>query len=253
MRAVTETNLGSALQTEGRLDDAVDHYRRAIALAPEFPAAYNNLATTLRAKGQLADAVATYQQALRLRAEYPEAHYNLANALMDAGKPAEAIEHFRIALQTMPASVDVLNNLGIADRTGQARRGGRRVSRGAACRSTRRSTATSATCWDPRVNATRRSRTTAAPCSSIRPTPPRTTTSAACCSKPIGSARSRNSGRAEGGPEVRRGTRNLGIALGSRGHMDEAIEQFRHALALQPGFEDARCNLATALQVRRRD
>jgi hypothetical protein len=35
--------------------------------------------------------------------------------------------------------------------------------------------------------------------------------------------------------------------------MDEAIEQFRQALALQPGFEDARRNLAVALQVKNRD
>ena len=34
--------------------------------------------------------------------------------------------------------------------------------------------------------------------------------------------------------------------------MDEAIEQFRKALALQPDFEDAKRNLAVALQVKRK-
>src|SRR5260221_716128 len=62
MRAVTETNVGTALQSDGRLDEAVDHYPRAITLAPEFPPAYNNLATTLRAQGNVAGAIATYQQ-----------------------------------------------------------------------------------------------------------------------------------------------------------------------------------------------
>ncbi|HEX3645594.1 MAG TPA: tetratricopeptide repeat protein, partial [Vicinamibacterales bacterium] len=114
MRAVTETNVGTALQSEGRLDEAIDHYHRAIALSPEFPPAYNNLATSLRAQGDLAGAIATYQQALRMRPEYPDAEYNLANALLQAGKPAEAVDHFRAALQTIPASVDVHNNLGIA-------------------------------------------------------------------------------------------------------------------------------------------
>src|SRR4029077_2775195 len=39
MRAVTEGNLGAALQSEGRLDEAAAHYRRAIALRPDYAAA----------------------------------------------------------------------------------------------------------------------------------------------------------------------------------------------------------------------
>jgi hypothetical protein len=34
--------------------------------------------------------------------------------------------------------------------------------------------------------------------------------------------------------------------------MNEAIAQFRQALAIQPDFEDAKRNLEVALQVRRR-
>jgi tetratricopeptide (TPR) repeat protein len=39
---------------------------------------------------------------------------------------------------------------------------------------------------------------------------------------------------------------NLGIALASVGRMDEAVDQFKEALAIDPGFEDARRNLANA-------
>ena len=166
MRAVTETNLGVTLQADGRLDEAIDHYHRAIALAPDYPPAYNNLATALRAKGQLADAVATYQQALRLRPEYPEAEYNLANALIDEGKPQEAAEHFRIALQTIPASADVHNNLGIALMAeGKRDEAIARVPRRAGARSRRRSrrTAISATRSAWRTGTTRRCSTIAAP------------------------------------------------------------------------------------------
>ena len=38
MRAVTEHNLGAALQSEGRLDEAVVHYRRAVDIKPRLRA-----------------------------------------------------------------------------------------------------------------------------------------------------------------------------------------------------------------------
>ena len=166
MRAVTEMNLGSALQADGRLDEAVDHYHRAIAFAPDFPPAYNNLATALRAKGQVADAIATYQQALRVRPEYPEAEYNLANALLDAGKPAEAIEHFQHRAADDPGvGRRPQQPRDRADGSGQARRGDRRVPRGAGggARSRRNRTSTWPTRSARRTCTPRRSSTSVAP------------------------------------------------------------------------------------------
>ena len=49
-----------------------------------------------------------------------------------------------------------------------------------------------------------------------------------------------------------RALNDLGVALGSRGQMDDAILQFQRALALQPDFAPARHNLTTALQARGR-
>jgi tetratricopeptide (TPR) repeat protein len=44
---------------------------------------------------------------------------------------------------------------------------------------------------------------------------------------------------------------NLGNILLEQGHRDAAIEQFREALRLQPGFELARLSLERALAGRR--
>ena len=101
-RAVTEHNLGAALQSDGRLDEAMAHYRRAIELQPDYAPAYNNLASTLRAAGQVQDAVTTYEHALTLRPDYPEAHYNLGSILIAHGKCSEAWQHFNQAIRIRP-------------------------------------------------------------------------------------------------------------------------------------------------------
>ena len=57
MRAITENNLGTALQAAGRYDEAIAHHQRAIALMPDYAPAYNNLGAALRAAGRLDDAI----------------------------------------------------------------------------------------------------------------------------------------------------------------------------------------------------
>ena len=114
MQAVTENNLGVALEEEGRLDEATDHYRRAIALEAGYAPAYNNMGTALRAKGNLDEAVSVYERALALRPDFADAHYNLANALLEQRKPDAAVDHFRRALMSRRDSADVHNNLGTA-------------------------------------------------------------------------------------------------------------------------------------------
>src|SRR5262249_40755633 len=104
MEAVTESNVGVALQQERRLDEAIDHYRRAVALRPDYAPAFNNLGSALRARGRRDEAVASYRKALELRPEFAGAHYNLANLLVDEGNPAAAIDHFEQALRNEPAS-----------------------------------------------------------------------------------------------------------------------------------------------------
>ena len=257
MRAVTETNLGAALQAEGRLDEATDHYRRAIALQPDYPPAYNNLGTAQRAKGQIADALATYQQALRLRPEYPAAEYNLANALMDAGKPAEAVDHFRIALQTIPASVDVRNNLGIA-LVGEGKLEDAIAEFRAALQVEPDSAKTHRNLADALASAHRNEEAIAHFHRAAQLDPAN-----AAVHYDLGSlfveldrleeaiAQFRAALKID--PSSVQAHNNIGIALGSQGRFDEAIEHFRRALALQPDFEDARRNLAVALQVKKRN
>ena len=58
-------NLGSALQSQGLLDECVASYRQALAINPSFASAYNNLGLALRESGKLEEAAECYQQASR--------------------------------------------------------------------------------------------------------------------------------------------------------------------------------------------
>ncbi len=113
MRAITENNLGTALQQAGRHDEAVAHHQRAIAIMPGYAPAYNNLGASLRAGGRLDEAVAAYEKALALKPDFASASYNLANALLEKGEAGASADQFRKALQATD-SVEAHNNLGIA-------------------------------------------------------------------------------------------------------------------------------------------
>jgi len=113
MRAITENNLGTALQAAGRHDEAIAHHQRAITLMPEYAPAYNNLGASLRAAGRLDEGIAAYRKALELKPDFSSASYNLANALLEKGDAGASVDQFRQALQSGD-TVEARNNLGIA-------------------------------------------------------------------------------------------------------------------------------------------
>jgi tetratricopeptide (TPR) repeat protein len=107
-------NLGVALQTLGRTDEAAASYRQALQLQPHRAEAHNNLGHTLLVRGRLDDALACFEQALRLRPDYPEAHHNRGETLRLQGKLAEAATSLQEALRLRPDFAEAHVNLGRA-------------------------------------------------------------------------------------------------------------------------------------------
>jgi tetratricopeptide (TPR) repeat protein len=110
--ADAHANLGVALLTAGRKQEALACFRQALRSNPQHFYAHNNLGNALMEQGQMADAVACFRQALRINPNYANAHYNLGNILKDQGRSAEAIDCYREALRVNPDHVDAHNNLG---------------------------------------------------------------------------------------------------------------------------------------------
>lgn len=111
---MAHNNLGVALKSRGRLDDAARHYRRALALRPDYPEAHNNLGLALHATGNPRGAVDSYREALRLRPANPEALGNLGASLTSLGRAGEAVAAFQQALQFDPDDAGLRFNLGVA-------------------------------------------------------------------------------------------------------------------------------------------
>jgi tetratricopeptide (TPR) repeat protein len=77
-RSDAHFNLGVTLKEQGRLDEAVDSYRRAIALKPDYADAHNNLGMTLKDLGHLDEAADRLTTALRYETGSAEIFYNLS-------------------------------------------------------------------------------------------------------------------------------------------------------------------------------
>jgi len=91
--AETHNGLGYVLARQGRTDDAVAEFRKAIDADPKFTPAYNNLAEALAKQGQLEEAEHYYGLSL---AQKPSAavHNALGAVLRRLGKTDEAADQF---------------------------------------------------------------------------------------------------------------------------------------------------------------
>ncbi|WP_175923751.1 tetratricopeptide repeat protein [Burkholderia latens] len=105
-------NLGNMLRECGRLDDAIAHYRRAVALRPDYPEAHNNLGNALRDAREPAAAMQSCARAIELRPGYAEAYNNLGNVLQDIGELDAAAASYGKAIAFHPSYAEAHSNLG---------------------------------------------------------------------------------------------------------------------------------------------
>ena len=111
--AVPHYNLASALNAQGRTDEAIAEYKNAIRIQPAV-VAYTSLGAAYQAKGLTNEAIEQYRLALRLQPGNADAHTYLAIAYAESGALDNAIEHFRIAVQLQPDSANAQYGLGRA-------------------------------------------------------------------------------------------------------------------------------------------
>lgn len=217
--ALTYSNLGTALAAKGQLDEAIVQHRRALELAPNDADGHYNLANALMTQGHVVDAVREFQEALRIEPGLVEAHLNLGNALNTLGQTDEAAGHYRQAIAMRPDMVEAVNNLGLvlSDR-GQLDE---------AIAQFRRALSIDPDFADAHANLA----------------------SALAKTGAYSDALTHLRRTVELSPESTDAHNELGVMLAQQNRLDEAIGRFREAIRLEPGLAEAHGNLAMALQL----
>ena len=115
---MAQYNLGNVFIAEQKIEEAINHYREAIRIKPDFPRALYNLGNALLAQEKTREAIIQYQATVRIKPDFVDVYNNWGVALLKEGKTQEAITRFEKALELKPDYADARNNLEVATRRG---------------------------------------------------------------------------------------------------------------------------------------
>jgi Flp pilus assembly protein TadD len=206
---------GTANENTGDHVGAERAFRRGLAIAPDDPDLHNALGWTLFQAGRTEEAVAEYQRALAVAPDHVKTHNNLALALVALGRLQEAATQYETSLRLQPKA-EIYSDLGfIMARLGRPED---------ALRNYRKALALDPSCASAHFNLA---------VASLQ---------AGKLEEAEGHYRRALQGRDDA--ETHNG---LGYVLAREGRTDEAIAEFRKAIAADAKYTPADNNLAEAL------
>ncbi len=104
-------NLGEAHDKLGDYDQAVEEFKRALKINPNYFFGLNNLGNVYGKQRKYVEAISNFQKAINQKPDYSPAHYNIARAYHLVGKKQEAAESYRKAIQFNPYFEQAFYNL----------------------------------------------------------------------------------------------------------------------------------------------
>jgi tetratricopeptide (TPR) repeat protein len=107
----TLTRAEEALQ-KGDVPQAVNDFREATRLKPDWANAHQGLGLALLRQGKVDDAISEFTKALELKPDYYEANLGLGRALYEKSEYAAAAARLQDAIRLRPSSVEAYNSLG---------------------------------------------------------------------------------------------------------------------------------------------
>jgi tetratricopeptide (TPR) repeat protein len=102
--AVKEFKKGAQSDQDGKKDDAIKHYQKAIQIAPAFYEAHNNLGSDYVSKSDFPAARKEFEQAIQQNQSDAAGYFNLSNVSMLTGNLPEAQNYLNEGLRREPDS-----------------------------------------------------------------------------------------------------------------------------------------------------
>jgi tetratricopeptide (TPR) repeat protein len=107
-------SLGLLLTQAGRFEEALTEFERTKTLNPEFRGIHSNTGVALTGLGRYEEAAREFETALQLEPDSTETHNHYGRLLLQQGRMDDAIAHFRKVLETTPDHPTAHNNMGFA-------------------------------------------------------------------------------------------------------------------------------------------
>ncbi len=216
--AIRDHMAACKLAGEGRFEEAVTWFRRAVGQKPDYVEAHNNLAIVLAEQGKFYEAAVQLRQALQLAPDFADAHTNLGVVLAEQNQLQQALACHRRALELKPRDAEAHNNLGnVLEQLGQLAEALRRFDESLELRPD---------CAETHYNR-----------GNVLKRLERFNEAASCYRRAL-----------ELKPECAAALNNLGTVLEKQDRFDEALCCFRRAAELKPDYADVQFNLGVALE-----
>lgn len=103
-KAVKEFQRGVKAESEGKADQAIEWYRRALKDAPDFAMAHNNLGSLYTARSEFVLAQKELEESIRLSPADAKPYFNMGNLMLLAGKVDEVDRYLQEGFRRQPDS-----------------------------------------------------------------------------------------------------------------------------------------------------
>ncbi len=111
--ALAHSSLGNCFRKNGLLNSAINEYKTALNLDPNYAMDYNNLGSCFYEKGMLYEALNEFKKALKLAPDLSVTYTGIGSILGNKDLYKEAIVYFEHAIRLDTKYIQAYNNLGI--------------------------------------------------------------------------------------------------------------------------------------------